>query len=222
MVEFDYPGWVARALSFTSGLGRLSHAEIRSTQWERPAAEADIRAVERALGRTIPAAVRAFFERGASGVDCGYVLAPAGQELDRLRSLLPDETRIFGGARIGPVSELPDFSRAAREWAEETWVAEFPADRLIWDSALPLTRLANGDYLAVDLRTNATDPPVLYLNHDDESFLLAPNFAAFLGAWEGLGYIGPEHWLLREFVGPDGYLDPESERASQLRALFAG
>jgi SMI1/KNR4 family protein SUKH-1 len=139
-----------------------------------------------------------------------------------LRSLLPDETRIFGGARIGPVSELPDFSRAAREWAEETWVAEFPADRLIWDSALPLTRLENGDYLAVDLRTNATDPPVLYLNHDDESFLLAKNFAAFLGAWEGLGYIGPEHWLLREFVGPDGYLDAESERASQLRALFAG
>jgi hypothetical protein len=221
VVEFDYPGWVARALAFTSGLGRLSHSDVRSTHQDPRAAEADIRAVERALGRTIPAPLRTFFAWGTSGLDCGYVLAPAGQDLDRLRGLLPDETRIFGGGRIGPVSELPDFSRAVREWAEETWVAESPAERFIWDSSFPFTRLDNGDYLALDLRTNDTDPPVVYLNHDDESFLLASDFAAFLGAWERLGYIGPEHWLLREFIGADGYLDPESDRASRLRALFA-
>ena len=222
MVDFDYAGWVARALAFASGLERLSHAEVRSAQVDPPAAESDIRAVERDLGRTIPAPLRTFFERGASGLDCGYALTPSGQDLDRLRGLLPDETRIFGGAQIGPVPELTDFSRAVREWAEETWVAESAAERFIWDSSLPFTRLDNGDYLALDLRTNETDPRVVYLNHDDESFLLAPDFAAFLVTWERLAYIGPEHWLLREFLGADGYLDSESDRASGLRALFAG
>ena len=73
----------------------------------------------------------------------------------------------------------------------------------------------NGDYLALDLRAIETDPPVVYLNHDDESFLLSPDFVAFLSAWERLCYIGPEHWLLSEFAGAGGYLDPTAiERLS--------
>ena len=149
-------------------------------------------------------------------------MQPEGQALDRLRDVLPDVSRIYGGVRLGPVSELAEFSHAVREWADETWVAERPEDRLVWDSALPFIRLVNGDYLALDLRAIETDPPVIFLSHDDESFLLSPDFVAFLSAWERLCYIGPEHWLLREFTGSNGYLDPESDRASQLRGLFVG
>ena len=42
----------------------------------------------------------------------------------------------------------------------------------------------------------------------------------FLRAWEGLCYLGPEHWLLLEFVGPDGYLDANSDHVARLRGLF--
>ena len=109
-----------------------------------------------------------------SGLDCGYTMQPEGQALDKLRDVLPDVSRIYGGPRLGPVTELADFSRAVREWADETWVAESPEERLIWDSALPFIRLDNGDYLALNLRAIETDPGVHYLNHDDESFLLSP------------------------------------------------
>jgi len=222
MAGFDYTGWVDRAQAFMSGLGSLSYAEVRSAHVTAPATEADMKALEGELGRTIPFSLRTFFTRGASGLDCGYTMQPEGQALDKLRDVLPDVSSIFGRPRLGPVSELANFSRAVREWADETWVAEFPEERLIWDSALPFIWLENGDYLALDLRATEIDPPVVYLSHDDESSLLSPDFVAFLSAWERLCYIGPEHWLLREFAGPNGYLDPESGRASQLRGLFFG
>jgi hypothetical protein len=222
MAEFDYTGWVDRAQAFMSDLGSLSYTEVRSAHVTAPATEADMQALEAELGRTIPFSLRTFFTRGASGLDCRYTVQPEGQVLDKLRGVLPDVSSIYGGARLGPVSELANFSRAVREWADETWVAEYPEDRLVWDSALPFIWLANGDYLALDLRAIETDPPVIYLSHDDESFLLSPDFVAFLSAWERLCYIGPEDWLLREFTGPNGYLDAESDRASQLRGLFVG
>jgi hypothetical protein len=205
-----------------STLQGRSNTDVRSTHAGPPASEAAIQAVERELSQRLPASLRTFFERGASDVDCSYAMEPEGQALDRVDTLLSGETRVFGGAQIGPLSDLPDFSRAVRAWAEETWVAEDPEQRQIWESAIPFVALRNGDYLALDLRGGSADPPVEYLNHDDESFMLAPGLAAFLTAWERLCYIGPEHWLLSEFIGDDGYLDSESDRAGQLRALLAG
>jgi hypothetical protein len=61
------------------------------------------------------------------------------------------ENRIFGGARLGPIGELPDFLRATAEWAAETWVAGTPDQHEIWTSALPFARMDNGDYPAVDI-----------------------------------------------------------------------
>jgi hypothetical protein len=160
------------------------------------------------------------FTRGTAALDCAYVFEPDGHALDRLRTLLPDQSRIFGGARLGPAWELADYIRTVREWARDTWIAEFPDQRMIWESALPFVRLDNGDYVALDLRADANEPPVIYLCHDEDSFILAPNLLAFLSAWECLCYIGPEHWLLRPFTDDVGYLDAESERAALLRALL--
>jgi len=222
MAEFDYATWVARAQAFTGALGRLAGAEVRSTAVAPPVREAELAPVERTLGARLPASLRAFFTRGAAGLDCGYAFEPGGEALDRLQGLLPDEERIYGGARIGPVSELPDFSAGVHGWAEDTWIAEEPAQRIIWESALPFARLDNGDYLALDLRTGEADPPVVYLSHDDDSSSIAPNLVAFLDAWERLCYLGPEHWLLLEFTDAEGNLDPDSDRAARLRDLFAG
>ena len=218
MAVFDYKDWVARARAFTAGVGDQPHGEVRSAFVAPPALESEVDSIERTLGRTIAPTLRAFFTRGASCVDCAYTLRP-GEALD---ALFPDMTRIYGGARISALSELLDNQRSVREWASDTWIAEDPAQRLTWETALPITLLDNGDYLALDLRLNESDPPVVYLNHDDESFTLAPDFANFLEVWERLCYIGPEHWLLGEFIGDDGHLDPDSDRASRLRRLFVG
>jgi hypothetical protein len=221
MTDFDYAAWVVRAQAFTERLAHAEDAEVHPSAVSPPLAEADLRAVERALGPTLPSSLRAFFTRGAASLDCRYAFEPDGPALDHLRELLPHEIRIYGGARLGPAAELPDFARYVGEWAADTWVAESPDQKAIWKAALPFAALDNGDYLALDLRNDEADPPVVYLNHDEESSVIAPNFVAFLGAWERLCYLGPEHWLLRGFTGDGGHLDPDSDRAARLRRLLA-
>ena len=220
MAEFNVADWVSRAQAFAIGIGRVPSGVVRAATLAAPMSESEMQAIERALGATVPASLRALFTRGAAAADCHYVLQPEGERLEQLRAILPDQTWIHGGARLSPPSELADDSRAAREWARETWIAEDPVERNIWESALPFLRLDNGDYLALDLRAAEREPPVAYLCHDDESFLLAPTLVEFLTAWERLCYLGPEHWLLRPFMGDSGYLDAESERAARLRELF--
>jgi len=221
MAEFDYGAWVGRAQAFTERLAHLDDAEVYSSAVAPPVGEPELGAVERALGPTLPSSLRSFFTRGAASVDCRYAFEPDDAALDRLRELLPHEIRIFGGARLGPASELPEMSRSVGEWAEDTWVAESPDQKAIWKSALPFAALDNGDYLALDLRGDGTDPPVVYLNHDEESSVIAGNFVTFLTAWERLCYLGPEHWVLLEFTGVGGHLDPDSDRAAHLRQLLA-
>jgi SMI1 / KNR4 family (SUKH-1) len=219
VTEFDFAGWVARARAYTLGLGHLPGAEVRSTTVAAPLGEADLRALEGELGAILPASLRAFFSRGTSAMDCAYTFKPEGQAQDQLRTLLPDESGIFGGARMGPASNLADYSKAVREWARDTWIADEPDQRIIWASALPFAALDNGDYLALDLQGDPSDAPVVYLCHDDESLRLAQNLRQFLTAWERLCYLGPEHWLLGPFIGDSG-LDAESDRAKGLRALL--
>ena len=221
MIDFDHAAWVARTQAFTHGLQSLADAEVESCAVAPPAGESDLSAIERALGLTLPSSLRAFFIRGAASLDCRYTFEPDGPALDRLRELLPYEVRIFGGARIGPASEMPEWSRSVGDWATDTWVAESPDQKRFWESALPFVALDNGDYLALDLRSGEADPPVVYLNHDDESAIIASTFVGFLRAWEQLCYVGPEHWLLLEFAAAGGHLDPDSDRAVRLRQLLA-
>ena len=221
MTDFDYAAWVARAQAFTAGLQSVADAEDLACAVAPPIEEADLGAIERALGRTLPPALRAFFTRGAAGLDCRYAFEPDGQALDRLRELLPDEIRIHGGARLGPAAELPDWSRYVGEWAEDTWVAESPDQKRVWESALPFSALDNVEYLSIYFRSDAADPPVVYMKHDDESAVIADTFVDFLRAWERLCYLGPEHWLLLEFAVSGGHLDPDSDRAARLRQLLA-
>jgi hypothetical protein len=215
--RFDYAAWVERARRFVEDFARVPGAQVRSTEIAEPAASAQVAVVEQQLGRPLPHPLRELFTIGSAHVDCHYVFEPDAAVID---AVLPDGDRIFGGARLGPMSGLPEFSRSAAEWATDTWVADAPDQQATWTSALPFARMDNGDYLALDLRSRDLDPPVLYLNHDDDTSIIAPDIATFLRAWERLAYVGPEHWLLLEFTGNHGYLDPDTRRAAALRRLF--
>lgn len=223
MSELDYAGWVARALAFADRLAALDGVVIGHSVADPPLAREVLDRVEADLRRPLPASLRRFYERGAGGVECSYSYEPAAPAQRRLQAVLPDEEQIFGGARVCRAADLADAARSVAEWARDTWVADEPEERDLWDGALPFASLNNGDYLALDLRGGGTEPPVVYLAHDDESAglpPLAPHFTSFLSAWERLCYIGPEHWLLDEFRGPDGALDPDSTRAARLRELL--
>jgi hypothetical protein len=222
MTEFDYAGWAARARRFVERIEGLPDVEVRSRDVEPPLAPEQVERIAAAIGRPIPDALRRFLTEGASRMDCAYAYEPDDAGLEELRSVLPDETRIYGGARLCAAAELPDYARSTADWARETWVADDPDQRVLWEGGLPFAALDNGDYLALDTRGGSPDPAVLYLCHDDASSLLARSFTEFLARWEQLCYLGPEHWLLDPFVGPDGTLDVQTERADRLRALFRG
>ncbi len=218
--RFDYRGWMHRALVFMDRVGRIEDVEVRSRSvgprwpfWAMwPAGWI--------AGRPIPSTLAEFLRFGAGSLDCSFEYAPVDEPLDELRSILPSEITIYGGARLCSPPQLALAARHAREWTRDTWIADDPVQRDLWLHAQPFVRIDNGDHLALDTRAGVPDPPVICLNHDEASFTIAPTFTAFLHAWERLCYIGPEHWLLGEFRGPDGYLDPHSARAAALRRLL--
>jgi hypothetical protein len=220
VTDFDYAGWVSRAQAFVDRIAGLPDVELRSREVDPPLSREQIDGVAAAVGRPIPEALRRLLVEGASRVDCAYAYEPADETLTALQAVLPDETRIYGGARLCAAAELRECAQLAAEWANETWVADEADQQTLWEAALPFAALENGDYLALDTRGEAPDPPVLYLCHDDDSSLLAPSFSEFLARWERLCYLGPEHWLLDPFLGEDGTLDPQTERAARLRELF--
>ena len=130
MTGLDYSAWIARARAFTGGIARLPGVETQSSSVLPPASAQDVDAVERTLGSRLPAALRAFLTRGAAGLDCRYIMEPVGQVRDRLQELLPDEKRIYGGARIAPLSDLPALAAGVADWARDTWVADEDAQRV--------------------------------------------------------------------------------------------
>jgi SMI1 / KNR4 family (SUKH-1) len=174
---FDYQGWVRRALRFMDRVALVDGVEIQSRAAEAPAA------VEQRGARALPPALAEFLRSGAASLDCLFVYEPDDEAFEELSALFPDEGTLYGGARLSSAREMADAAQSAREWVQGDSWDEAPAEqRELWEHAQPFTLIDNGDYLALDLRTGAADPPVLYLNHDDESFTLAPSFTAFLTA----------------------------------------
>lgn len=197
------PGFKGRA-DVALPLGQKSHAEL----------------VEK-LPVSLPEAVAAFLLEGSARCKFRYEWTPKGPAAKQLQAALDGEEKVFGGADLCHAAALARWLKDCKAWAEETWIAEYPEEQATWLSTLPIAAMANGDYLGVDLRHAKSDPPVVYLSHDEESRVIAPSFTAFLQAWAGLCYIGPEIWLLENFLDEKtGWLDSTSERAKKLRELF--
>ena len=141
--DFDFRAWVSRAQAFTIGIRGVPAVTVRSTAVSVGAADADLRRVEREVGATMPASLRALFVHGSAALDCAYVFEPDGDGLERLKLVLPDQTSIFGGARVGPLSHLGGHTTAIRAWAEDTWISDAPEQRAMWESAFPFLGLDN-------------------------------------------------------------------------------
>jgi hypothetical protein len=77
------------------------------------------------------------------------------------------------------------------EYALYSWLTEreWPIDRAFWRHALPLTLNSAGNGLAVWVHADDDPaPPVIGLDHDDESTLVSPTFDDFLTMCEQCGY----------------------------------
>jgi len=57
-----------------------------------------------------------------------------------IAALVPDQTRIFGGGRLGSASDLAYYCGVIGEWAKITWIADFPEQQSIGNRARERSR----------------------------------------------------------------------------------
>ena len=217
-------------MSFITGLrGRLDgDIEIDGPFFSAPPSSTVLDKLRRQIEMDLPRRLRYFFRR-SGGVHCGYSWEPLAVQETAFRRLYSFHHSIGGGPRhfctVSVISQL--YALNQNVWASMEYDRTDPGmirEHKLWTHSLPFFNIGNGDALAFDLSKPCDDPPILYLCHDDTaSGVIAPNFDAFLHAWERLCYIGPEWWLLDHFLegrGQTKRLNFEGERAKRLRSLF--
>lgn len=178
-----------------------------------PATEAEVAAVEHALGLDLPRSFRAVLLDVASSFDLSWYL-PDERE--------PPFKGIFSGRLSWDVARIVSLEEARKEWIRVCFPDENePYDR-VWHRKLATQDVPNGDMLGLDLAI--AEAPLVYLSHDDgegHGFALGTNFEDAIARWLKLGCVGAEDWQWLPFVGGrDSGLEPEGERARRWRDWF--
>ena len=221
---FDYQLWIERAVSFADNLAELTlyFGDVRSeVSVQPPLTESELTEIASKIDKQIPQELANFWLTGSRHCDCTYICEDAKSEIvSQIETIFGSFQEIYGGASLIDAADLPQHLINCRGWAEETWVAEYPQDKNFWLNSMPFAEMNNGDYLALDIIEATDNPPVIYLSHDDESFIIAESFTDFLTHWERLCYIGPEVWMLENFRGENGYINSDSSKAEDLRKLL--
>ena len=219
--DFSFEGWIKEFISFVES--RTGRRGFRgSCRVEPPLAEDEFERTVAKLPLPVPDDVRKFLLTGSGGCRFSYQWRFEEEDAGCLENFGSEDYRIFGKATLCVWKNFVRQARECRQWAEETWIAEYPEEKAVWLNCLPVAGLANGDYLAVRADGAGTGSAVYYLAHDDASQILAPSFPAFLDAWAKLGFIGPEIWVLEPFLDPGtGFLSGETAEAADLRRLLA-
>lgn len=206
--------WIKRWNAALQACNRLG-GEARLLRVERPAADAEVFAVERELGLKLPGSLREVLTGFAHAVEFGWYLP-----LDR--RFPPPFHEIFGGNFSWDLGQLVRLEQTRREWIARVFSdPSDPYDR-VWHEKLAFMEVPNGDLLAVDLARPGA--PVVYLSHDDgagHGYLLGRDFADFIDRWSTLGCPGPEDWQMLPFLGgPTSLLEVTGTNARAWRQAF--
>ncbi len=221
----DYQDWTARLIEFVNGLPEKVTGEIEANaKATPPLTEPDLLALEHDLGASLPRSVREFFLNGARSVSANYSWTPGGETSDELSEAGLDAC-IRGGGEFLCSDQLVVLKAEAKAWAVETDLPEDSQEYSRLVNCLPFHDIGDGDFLAVDLAHEVDDPRVLFLCHEDESWVLSPSFSAFLKEWAACSYVSPRDW---DLFGDEPFFDKETrqlsgqtEAAALLRQLLA-
>ena len=218
--------WVHRAIRFTQLLNRFGDETVRSASAADPLTVEELTALQSSLSSEIPSSLADFLLIESGSCNCEYNRTIQHTPTDRAIALLGFEkaysiaqTNIYGGASLCQ-------SECFGEWNSEAVISMFDdidvecAD--LWRNSFIFKAIANGDSLGLYVAQETRDPPVVYLDHEGEIHRpIAPSLAHFLREWETLCYVGPEIWMLEEFIDQNtGYLDSRVGDLDQLTAFF--
>lgn len=220
--DFSCFAWANAAKDFCSSSLKKGHPNFTAAEFEiaPPLNTADLTQLQKKLPEGLPVCVMEFVSSASAACRFRYVWDLSGISSDQLEAAKLPANRIYGGSGLCVAASLREWIDDCKAWATDTWIADDSEQQEIWLKSFPIAAIENGDYLA--LRTyESANPPVVYLSHDGESKVIAPSFTNFLKTWERLCYLGPEIWMLENFIDPEtGFLNADTDEAAALRALF--
>ena len=210
----DYSEWLQRAEDFVRRLNYLPGRWGISVAVEPPLSRAAADELCEVLSFGLPSPLYDLYSRGSASYCCTYNWELDESHLPLVGQVFPQTYSLYGGARFLPAAELKDTFASVRAWATKWDATADDPPRPgweLWHQCVPFIAVGNGDFLALHVSDSSARLPVLYLCHDAEdggdgrtAFEISPSFDQFLGDWETLCYIGPEIWLLRQFLADDG------------------
>ncbi len=214
-MKADFAKWVERwqaALTACEGLG----GDNQSLTVAPPAALDEVLTVEHQLGCVLPPSFRTTLLEFSSRVDAYWFLPDSRQPPTELRE-------IFSGDCNWSLAEIVKTDKEKQSWVTNVFPNVNNAYDCVWHNKLAFSLVPNGDYLAFDLSI-LSDPPVVYLSHDDgegHGYRLGDNFVDFIERWTLLGCPGNEDWQMMPFLNdPTSGLDPYGENAQKWRQWF--
>jgi len=116
---------------------------------------------------------------------------------------LPSElVNIFAGDLHFGIDLIPILEESRKSWVDICNPDYDNSYNKIYDNKLAFYKVANGDFLAIDLEKESYGK-VVYLSHDESDlhgYVMANSFAEFLEEYTKLGCVGGEDWQWEVFT----------------------
>jgi hypothetical protein len=208
----DYTAWVKELQSFVSGLGtgrRSSIVEIVPFSLSKAVPTDHFRSFQASIGFDVPNCLSLFFQSGCR--DVGFIF----------ETNLGGKSVTLGHEQIFCLDRLAEWRADCLTHLNSSWLREYPwvLDRAFWQHAIPFGRDHATNMLALWFHSkDDDDPAVVYLRHDEGSWIVAPRFSYFLHHWSQLCYIHPS--FFEAYCDSDtGFIDSTTAEADDLRKL---
>jgi len=226
----DYSEWLHRADVFARSVGVLPGRVGMEVDFLPPLDVADASHLNATLPHGLPAALRDFYVSASAGGRCTFRWTPNESDLELIAKLVPHNYTIQGGPWIFWAINLEGEHQGFVDWAEvlDELGGYGPAAAKTLRECVPLSKIGNGDYLALHAKAGSDRVPVIYIDHEADLELQSPiiplseSLEQFFTTWERIGYIGPEIWLLNPFLrdSKTGLLDANCPLAIRWRTLL--
>jgi hypothetical protein len=183
--------------------------------------------LEQDLPLGVPSFLRDFYLTASADAECRFSWSPNSDQVSV--SAYVDGYSIYGGPNLCAANSLKDHQNNLMSWADvlDEYAGHGANAAAMLRRCVPLIAVGNGDYVAIE-RQGKQDGPVFYISHEtnveDESPIIpyCNSGKQFMTVWERFGYLGPEIWVLFQFLNDSttGMLDPDSSLANQWRAFL--
>ncbi|WP_242256179.1 SMI1/KNR4 family protein [Bacillus cereus group sp. BfR-BA-01379] len=210
----DYSQWFSKMNHIVSTI-KKSGGVVTELVVKGPVKEPDVSNVEKGLGIKIPSSYKKVLLEDFSYLEWNWEI-PENLNLDERFE------EIYGSRGVLGLTELVECELKRRELVEDIFNEQDNLYDKIWQRKLAFFDVGNGNLFAFDLMSDKEDPPVVYLNADDDELhgtVLGDNFIDFMEKWSKIGFVSGETWNLIPFLGSNG-IDSEGVNAQVWRKIL--